>query len=251
VGINLKRGRRGTDSVKRKEDVLATAEDDNNAAVRDEAEYGSSIGDSIGNSNKDSGSSTNRDSVHSDGYNSSISVGDEQDQGNDGLGSLTDSRDGTWSDGEEKHISDAKARSDSRERLKEEITQHGAYRHYPNGDMDADDCPPNCSCIACGPQKGYTIVPQPNPRHYTRLNGRYTLDDCRPIDADEYDYYSNGNNSRVGCSDESKGDCREMDVDEVNFYSDGGNNSNVGCTDESDGYSSAGQYSSDESFGDG
>ena len=64
-------------------------------------------------------------------------------------------------------------------------------------------------------------------------------------------YHSDGNNSCVGCSDGSIVDCREMDVDEVNFYSDGGNNSNAGYTDQSDGYSSAGQYSSDESFGDG
>ena len=94
------------------------------------------------------------------------------------------------------------------------------------------------------------------------------MDDCRPI-GDEYDYYSGGNNSRVGCSDEND-DCRTMDVDEVNVYSDGGNNLNAGCTDESAGgydlhyYSdggnnsnvgctdeSAGGYSSDESFGDG
>ena len=88
MDINLERVRRGTTSVKRKEDELAMAEDDNNSAVGDETEYGNSIGDSIGDSNKDFGSSTNRDYVHSDGCNSSISVGDEQDHVNDGSGSL-------------------------------------------------------------------------------------------------------------------------------------------------------------------
>jgi len=77
------------------------------------------------------------------------------------------------------------------------------------------------------------------------------LDDYRLIDAGEKNYDSEGNNSRVDCLDESKGGCREIDVDEMHFYSDGGNNSNARCTDESDGYSSAGGYSSNRSFGDG
>ena len=187
------------------------------------------------------------------------SVGDEQEYKDYGSVSLGYSHNGTRSDKEYpsdvdkegRHGSDARALSDSCERLEEEIEQHGVYMHYPNGDGDKDDCPPQYNCIVCGPKRGHLHVPQPNLRHHTRLNGKYTFDDCRPMDADQNDYYLYGNNSRVGCSDESKGDCREMDVDDIYVYSDRVNNSNAGCTDENDGYSSDVGYTSDRYFGDG
>jgi len=257
----MRRGRKRKIPEKLMDDEDAMSNDSNNSAVGDEteytlyksdnsavgadAEYGDDGSDPTENSKPNSGPSVNRKSRYSDGYNSFTSDEDDHDQADNGSAYLRNSPDGTWSDEETRYGSDTEPQSDFHERLGEDISQHGAYRHYPNGDMDADDCPPNCSCISCDPKPNSMVSP-PNPRHYTRLNGRYTLDDCRTGDTNYNSYYSDGNNPRTGCSDGSKGDCRKTNMDDLHYYSDGGNNSNAGCTDES-----AGGYSSDESFGDG
>ena len=180
-------------------------------------------------------------------------VGDEKAYESDGSSSVPNLTDGTRSDAEilmdteeeEENILDAGSRSDSQERLGNDIATHGAYIHYSNGDRDEDDCPPGCGCIACGPKGDHRFVAQPSSRKYTRLEGSYGLDDG------VQGYNSDGNTSRAGCSNKSVDDCRTMDVDETNFYLDGGNNSDAGCTDESAGYSSAGGYSSNGSLGHG
>jgi len=52
----------------------------------------------------------------------------------------------------------------------DKIAQYGAYEFYPNGDRDADDFPPRCNCISCGPTTGHQHIPTTRQINYNRLH---------------------------------------------------------------------------------
>jgi len=121
VGLKLQTSRRGTASAERKEVTDITAEDENNSAVGDEAEY------------RDDGSMDSaqqkgdEDTMSDDKHNSPL---EDQDYGDDESISSSNSNDVTRSDDDMPSFvdeegtcgSDAGARSDSREQLREEMT---------------------------------------------------------------------------------------------------------------------------------
>jgi len=100
-----------------------------------------------------------------------LAVGDEREYGYDGLIFPRNLNDGIWLDEENpSDVDEEGTRLNFRERLGEEIAQYGANDHYPNGDMDEDDCAPICVCIVCTSKMGHRFV---NPRYYAWLKGTY------------------------------------------------------------------------------